>query len=298
MVNHFEPLWQIHYGAQVKWPIDPLDWLEFQICRREACNLMGLPVTDDPRLHILRARGYAGLRRTGESVAEYDIALKSMPHDVRLRLESHRVRGLYYVHFNDFASAAEEYTQAAELSPDDYYIWRLVAIARLANDDVAGYRHACAELVSRCSNTSDPPIAGSIVDSCTAYPDALESLNSLVPIAELSVQVRGPTLLGRTYYRAGNYEQARLNFVEPFVSPAIDRYFLAMTNYRLGDFDEAQRSFAAADAWVKAADEIGKNGKPGPGARNYWGAWTERPQALALQSEARALIFGEGHTGP
>ena len=87
MVDHFEPFWQIHYGAEVRWPIDRLDWLEFQLLHREAHTLLGLPVTDDPRLHILRARGFAGLRRTEESVAEYEIALQSLPHNEQLRLE-------------------------------------------------------------------------------------------------------------------------------------------------------------------------------------------------------------------
>ncbi len=296
MVNHFEPFWQIHYGAQVKWPIDPLDWLEFQLHYREARELLGLPLLDDPRLHILRARGFAGLRLTSESVAEYDIALKFMPHDERLRLESHRVRGLNYVHYGDFEAAAAEYSKAAELSPDDYYIWRLVAIAKFASGDVIGYRQACEELLGRFSETNDPSIAGSVVDTCTAHPDSLASWNTVFPIAELSVQVRGGNLLGRTYYRAANYDMARPNLVEPYVSQPLDRYFLAMTHYRLGNIDEAHRIFAEAEAWVKTADEIGKNGKPGPGVRNYWGAWTERPQALALQREARTLIYGDDQT--
>jgi tetratricopeptide (TPR) repeat protein len=225
-------------------------------------------------------------------LAEYDIALRFMPQDERLRLEAHRVRGLYFVHFGEFQKAVAEYTKAAELSPDDYYIWRLVAIANLASGDIVGHQHACEEMIRRFSHTNDPVVAGSVAETCTAHPESLQDWDTLLPLAELSVQVRGRLLIARTYYRAGNLEQARVNFVEPYLSPPIDRYFLAMAHFRTGHVDDAHRLFAEAEAWVKTADEIGKKGISGPGVRTNWGAWTERPQALALQREAGALIHG------
>src|SRR5207253_6192459 len=69
--------WVMQLGADAVWPVCWWDWLECHLCYREAKVLIdGSPPPDDPRLHVLRARAFAGLGWPEKSVAEYDASLK------------------------------------------------------------------------------------------------------------------------------------------------------------------------------------------------------------------------------
>src|SRR5260370_25827729 len=94
--NQEEKNWIVHLGATADWPIAWWDWLECQLHYREARMLIdGSPPPDDPRLHVLRARAFAGLRWAEKAIPEYDAALKLSPQDPQIRLDSHRNRGYY-----------------------------------------------------------------------------------------------------------------------------------------------------------------------------------------------------------
>src|SRR5262249_46970454 len=91
--------WVFHRGATAFWPVFWLDWLEGQYYYREAKLLIdGAPPPDDPRLHVLRARAFAGLRWPARAVGEYAKALKAWPHVPQIRFEAHVSRAQSCVH--------------------------------------------------------------------------------------------------------------------------------------------------------------------------------------------------------
>jgi Flp pilus assembly protein TadD len=113
------------------------DWVECQLLYREARVLIdGAPPPDDPRLHVLRARSYAGLRWNTEAEVEYAAALKLAPHDPQVRLEAHRNRAYSCVGRRQWSEAAAEFTRASELQPDEVELWKYRTVAHLgAGDD-------------------------------------------------------------------------------------------------------------------------------------------------------------------
>ena len=120
------------------WAICWWEWLECQLYYREAKVLIdGSPPPDDPRLHVLRARAFAGLGWAKKAVPEYDAALKLSPQDPQIRLEMHRTHGVCCTVLRQWREAAAEFAKACELGPEQSNVWRFRAVAHVAAGDLA-----------------------------------------------------------------------------------------------------------------------------------------------------------------
>src|SRR5262249_3640403 len=129
--------WIFHRGATAFWPHFWLDCMEGQYYYREAKLLIdGSPPPDDPRLHVLRARSFAGLRWLTRAEGEYAKALKALPHDPQFRFEAHVNRAQCCVARSQWGQAADEFARASELQPEAAYPWTHRAVAHLAAGDV------------------------------------------------------------------------------------------------------------------------------------------------------------------
>jgi tetratricopeptide (TPR) repeat protein len=288
--------WSITLGATGIWPVSCWDWLECEHYMREVADTLGIePPEVDARSHVLRARAFAGLRRSSNAVDEYDDALRHMPNDIQVQLESHRARALYLVHLKDYRAAADEFGKASALEPDDARLLDAEAITLAATGEMDGYRQACAKMMDRFDSSSDSDAANEVTHACVIRPDALPDMNRLIPLARVAAThyVGSVRMLGSAQYRAGQYreaiesfeEAAKLGRVTPF-----DWYFLAMAHYRLGHADDARRMLANAAAWIDKADHRDPNDLSGSGPS--WGGWDEKVTVPMLRSEAETLVLG------
>jgi serine/threonine protein kinase/tetratricopeptide (TPR) repeat protein len=210
MYQHGPDRWVTSLGATGYWPVSCWDWLECQHYDREARRRLSMETVEDYRLHMLRARGFAGLRMLREADAEYELALKLTPQDVQVRLEAHRNRAYYLVSRKGFRAAAIEFANAGALAPDDSDLWRFQAFAHTASGDLEAYRTACRAMVARFKNTQDCAVAYDVVEACVAHGDSLDDMSQLIPLARLGATwyVGGVRILGAAHCRAGHFEDA------------------------------------------------------------------------------------------
>jgi serine/threonine protein kinase/Flp pilus assembly protein TadD len=283
-----------HLGATACWPIAWWDWLEHQLYYREARALIdGSPPRDDPRLHVLRARAFAGLRWAEKALPEYDAALKLSPQDPQIRLEAHRNRGYYCTGLRHWREAAAEFTKACELAPDDSYLWRFRAVAHVAAGDVAAYRQACTAMVDRFEKTKDRVTAGNALLVCVLRDDSLRDMTRLLPLTRVAAPLWhwGTWARGAALYRAGRYEESVRRFeaaAKMYRPRAWDWSFLAMAHHRLGHAKEARRCLAEAARWI---DEANRQELDDPtSTRPAWGGWHEAVVYPLLLGEAKALL--------
>jgi serine/threonine protein kinase/Flp pilus assembly protein TadD len=286
--------WLNHQGAVAHWPVPWWDWLECQHYYREARLLIdGSAPPDDPRLHVLRARSLAGLRRHAQAEVEYAAASNLCPGDAQVRLEAHRNRGYACVRLRQWGEAAAEFAMASKLQPDDGHLWFFRAVAHLAVEDAGAYRQCCAAMVRHFEKTQNRRAAGNVVCACVLRDDALPDISPLVPLARVGVPAwdGGGQEYGAALYRAGKYDEAVRCFeakARTYRRRAWDWCFLAMAHHRLGHGDAARRCLAEAARWI---DEANREALDDPaGTRPAWGSWDERVVYPLLLREATELL--------
>jgi tetratricopeptide (TPR) repeat protein len=290
--------WIDHRGATAFWPVAWWDWMECQHYYREARLLIdGSPPPDDPRLHALRARAFAGLRWPSRAEVEYAEVLKAWPHDRQIRFEAHVNRAQSLVHLGQWRQAAGEFTRASELQPEVAFLWRHRAIALLAAGDLDGYRQTCASMIQRFEKTTDAKTASNVLMACVLREDALADTAPLLPLARVAAPSWhfGTYARGAAMYRAGRYEESVRCFeaeAKAFRPRAWEWCFLALGHSRLGHADEARRCLAEAVAWIEAADKQELDDLTG--TRPAWGDWDEPVVYPLLVREAEALLSEAG----
>ncbi len=291
--------WPVNEGVG-SWPVRWWDWVECRLFYREARRLIdGSAPPEDPRLHVIRARGFAGLRRTRLAIDEYDAAVSGLPDDAQIRFERCRTRGYYYG-YRDWPQSAREFAQARRLMPDQSLIWNFEAISQLAAGDGDAYRRLCGEMLERFAATQDPRTAQNIVFACVLQSNAVPDPAQLIPGARVAARMHhgNSRVIGAACCRAGQYdeavrqltESARLNLPRSW-----EWCFLAMAHHHLGHTAEAQRCLQSAALWIAEAD------RTTPVDPRHcllaWGGFTERFEFPLLYAEAAALI-GDGNSIP
>jgi tetratricopeptide (TPR) repeat protein len=286
--------WAIHQGAVASWPILWWDWLECQLYYYEASVLIdGSPPPADPRLHVLRARSFAGLRWHAKADVEYTAALKLWPHDPQIRLEAHRNRGYCCAHLGQWVEAAAAFDRASELQPDEVYLWFFRAVAHRAAGEGSAYRQTCVALAERFQKTEDPRTACHVVVTCVLSGDALPDMTRLLKLARVGAGWFhfGASAHGAALYRAGRYDEAVRYFeaeARTYRLRAWDWCFLAMAQHRLGHAGEARRCLAEAARWIDEANHEELDDLTG--TRPAWGIWCEHVMYPLVLREAEELI--------
>jgi tetratricopeptide (TPR) repeat protein len=286
--------WVTHLGAEAAWPIPWFDWLECQLYYREAKVMIdGAPPVDDPRLHVLRARAFAGLRWSEKAAQEYDAALKLNPRDPQVRLEAHRNRGYWCAGLSQWGEAAAEFAKASQLQPDDSYLRRFRAVAHFAAGDADAYRQTCTAMLERFEKTEDRLTAGNVLLACVLRDDTLPDMARLLPLTRVADRNWhwGTWVRGAALYRAGRYEESVRCFetaAKTFRPGAWEWCFLCMAHYRLGHADEARHCLAEAARWIDEANR--HEGSDLSGTRAAWGNWHEPVVYPLLLREAEALL--------
>ncbi len=224
---------------------------------REAFQLIrGSSPPDDFRLHVLRARALAGLRRRGEADHLYSALQKQRPDDAQIQLETHRNRAYLAATRDRWKECAEEFSRASTLRPEDACLWNFRTVAKLAARDANAYRDDCRQMLRKFQQTTDAFSAHQVVTACILREDSLVEMAALIPLAKLAATLHhgNGRMLGAAYYRAGAYSDALRCFEQSArllrPSPA-DLCFLAMTYHRLGRSAEAFRCLKQAEDWIE-----------------------------------------------
>jgi tetratricopeptide (TPR) repeat protein len=285
--------WVTSLGATGYWPVSVWDWLECQLYGHEAQRLLGIESVDDPRLHMLRARAFAGLRRSAKADVEYSIALKLSPDDNQVQLETHRNRAYVHVSQGEFVRAATEFAKASALAPDDSDLWRFQALAHLGAGDFDAYRQVCRGMVARFQDTQDAAVAYDVIDACVLRDESLDDMSQLIPLAEVGSAwyVGAIRVLGAANYRAGRFSEAVRCYQDASNVTRLrarDWEFLAMAHERLGQVAEAHQCLAEAIQWIDEANRQELDDLTG--VSPVWEGWHEAIDVPMLLTEVKALL--------
>jgi hypothetical protein len=185
------------------------------------------------------------------------------------------------------------------------------ALLRLAVNDVAGYRKACADLLKRGGPNPDPDTAQWLAWGCVVVPDAGADPARLLQLAYRAATV-GPRnrdsllLRGAALCRAGKWADA----VEPlsdalaladgpapaavsgrtapqaFDDTAYEMLFLAIAHHHLGHADEARQWLGKALRWMEQAPLP----KTEQGTDNPRYPWVRRVAHETLRREVETLL--------
>jgi serine/threonine protein kinase/predicted Zn-dependent protease len=288
--------WAIRPGGEAVWPVAWWDYLECQLLYGQAKQLIdGAPPPDDARLHVLRARAFAGLDWVEQAASEFDAALRLSPHEPRVLLEAYRNRGKCCVERHQWRDAAAAFGKATELRPEDACLWRFQAVAHFADRNVDAYRETCTSMLERFAQTEDRFVAGNVLLACVLRDDALPDMEQLVPLMRVSDPLWhwGDGVRGAALYRVGRYDECVRCFetAARMCRPrAWDWCFLAMARHRLRDDKEARRCLSEAKRWIDAANHHTEDDPSG--TQPVWGGWHEPVVYSLLLREAEEFVEG------
>jgi hypothetical protein len=150
---------------------------------------------------------------------------------------------------------AEDFAKFLESDPNSQGYRHLHILTLVEAGNTAGVRRACADLLKRFGNTTDPVQAHLVAWYCVLAPDAVADPKAPVGLAEAALaghpgrgRARSEVLktLGAALYRAGRFEQALRRLDESMQTRGDGGdprgfAFLALAHHRLGHRDEAER---------------------------------------------------------
>jgi eukaryotic-like serine/threonine-protein kinase len=181
---------------------------------------------------------------------------------------------------------------------DQPYHWFERAALELAVGDRAAYRLTCQQMLDVLEHNNEPPwllfAAHAFVLHADGAAEAIESLRLAERRAASFPDVFSEHVMGLALYRNGRFAEALARGLANIARNAgwrcevLDRLVVAMSQKRLGRWDEAERSLAQAENW------IGEHVRDRPGGldRGVPQDWKWRDAILMhmLLREARDLI--------
>jgi tetratricopeptide (TPR) repeat protein len=217
-----------------------------------------------------------------------------------------RARIRVYLAFNELDKARSEF--AALRTPDNtqHYDHYQHALICLVMGEAAKYRESCETMLERFGNAEDPMAAGSTAWTCSLGPEAVESYERAIALANKALE-KAPesdqylNSLGAILYRAGRTHEAmdQLSELEQSLenpdtkirySPAYTWYFLAMAHQKAGNEEQAREYLKKANQWT---DEVlANNVHPPAWTRKMTSEllWNRRVTLELLRKEAEALL--------
>jgi eukaryotic-like serine/threonine-protein kinase len=292
-----------------------------------------LAVLDDViRKHPDLAKAWELRGRCCRNNADFLLAIKNFTQAIKLNPREslywfERASNLMMI--GEFKKAIADCSQAIELDKQDVKPWSLrancyaelgqwdkaeadfihadelgdrqedcVAVARMAEDNLAGYDQMCVVLLEKATPTAPETWIGCAVETSTFAPSPGIDPDKIVTLAQRLIQFdpHSPTYmnsLGAALYRAGRFEEAKKQLAEnsksdeaPGVNKAVaicDHLFLAMTCQRLHQSQEARR-------WLdRAAKEIAERPSTILQTHETY-EWQRRVVLQKLQQEATQLL--------
>ncbi len=198
--------------------------------------------------------------------------------------------------WNDADALAEELRNAA---PDNSLSYHMLAPLLVAENDAAGYRRICEQIISRFRNATNPFVADQMAKDCLILPDSGVDLKAAAALADVAI-TKGSNWDAAPYFtcckalaefRLGHYEDAA-----KWAQSAAQGQFphaqaeaeaiIAMSHFKLNRLDQARAALAQCNKLIDEKLPKLEQGDVG-------GDWRDWIIAHALQSEAKQMINGE-----
>jgi tetratricopeptide (TPR) repeat protein len=320
--------WQLgDKDAAGKWHTAAVRWMEKNAAtdeelrrfRAEAAALLGVPDAVSPAappdegdldtlilaaypeaawVHLGRGQVYEGQGESENARAEYRRALDLSARALDQKPGSWGAwarRGSAHAALAQWDKASGDFDKAVALGAGPAVRY-LLALTRVAANDRAGYRQACAGMLERFG-TNDADDADLALWGCVLAPEAVADSAALLLWAR-EVAAGEPksfvrlTALGAALYRAGRPEEAvqRLNEANASYQPADERRiaraytwcFLALAHHRLGHAEEARQ-------WLDRMVRHTEHGREKEGSGAV-APWNRRLTLQLLRREAEELL--------
>jgi Flp pilus assembly protein TadD len=250
-------------------------------------------------LHDLRGRVHAQLGLQDQAEADYVRAQQLGPTDSDFFTHW----GHVHAWKNQWHQAAADFAQALALGDRDDRVSEALALARLQDGDLMGFRQACAEMLHRLSKDDHKRVFYRVVLTSSLVPDALGDSNRAVDLVERTLAANRdalatkakdddlePNWLGVALYRSGRFEEAakRLERAVKENQPILFQYFLAMAHHRVGHAAEARKWLGQAVQNTERTIKLRRATSPDRPSQ-----WEDYVQFQQLRREAEALIEGK-----
>jgi eukaryotic-like serine/threonine-protein kinase len=249
---------------------------ELKRIRREAASLIGLPENS-------MAPPVAGPLNDPSA---YTILIEIEPK----ALWVYGLRGNACAKLKQWDQAAADLARACESPSANMGVWYDQAAARLATNDVEGYRRVRSEILARFAKTQLPAAASHLLYVSVVLPAQPDEAETMIRMGNFAISPdpSNPRIRGAANYRAGKFASAiaDLNASQKvFTRRAWDWLFLAMAHYQLGHVDEARNCLKTAIEWIDLTNHSRVGGLASP-----WVSWAEPVEVEHLLREAKALV--------
>ena len=231
-------------------------------------------------LHHSRLLAERGELDTAKQAYENGVRLLLKPFSVQ---DAHRQQLAFFLEraletaatIDDWKDAAAISGRLVELDAHNPHRRYETALARLANNDIDGYRQVCATMAEDLGSSEDNRVR--IIYTCVPAPDAISEMERLSDWAKdtLKLWPGNARLQGAVAYRRGNFSAAVQYFnrtLEVADPRGWDWLFLAMSHHQLGNREQARFYLDKAANW------------------SDYSHWTERVETEHLRREAIYLI--------
>ncbi|HZN64747.1 MAG TPA: serine/threonine-protein kinase [Tepidisphaeraceae bacterium] len=190
-----------------------------------------------------------------------------------------------------FSEAAAHFAHAVALAPDRVDFQRDLAMARLALDDRAGYRAACARMIELARATQDPAVAQMTALTCVLDAAAVPEWDAVIAMASRAAgRYEGDhRTLVAALFRAGRLDEAlrRPWSKETHYAHIVWEWFIqGLLRHRAGRRDEA---VSILDQKFKMIDYMDQE-MPRDSSSKIWSDWVYHVQCHVLRGEAEAML--------
>jgi WD40 repeat protein/tetratricopeptide (TPR) repeat protein len=210
-------------------------------------------------------------------------------------------RGNAHLALGHFKEAGDDMEKAASIEGVWLTTRFMLVEARALQGDAAGYRRACAALLSDFGTYSP----SNVVWNCCLAPDGVAEGDVLIRLAEQDRSTlagrdlrmgqnaeslaAARTALGAALYRTGKYKEAITVLTEnKDVHGAYDGLFLAMAYHHLGQKERAEKYLNESLDWI---DQYAGDSQKGP-LYTRGAAWNRRQQLRLLGEETAGQVWG------
>jgi serine/threonine protein kinase len=195
--------------------------------------------------------------------------------------------------------AVSNYLEVAEYAPDENAAFDALATLSVQLDDPASYRHWNEAILQKFGEVRDTIDAATLAQDCLILPPSpahLEAITKLADTALAGNSEKGPraysqSVKGLLEYRKGNFMEAKkwlqkaldsTDDMDDWNRPVQAQMALAMTHYKLKEFDEAHAAYTNG---LRMAEE--RMARAGRDLKDTWPSWL---RAHFLMREATALM--------
>jgi serine/threonine protein kinase/tetratricopeptide (TPR) repeat protein len=219
------------------------------------------------------------------------------------RLQTLKDLGSRFSQLGEWAAAAEFYSQAYELTPNDHGLVLSAASPALACGDFELYHHVCSLALEQFVDTEDTLPADRVAKAGLLTAPLAEQLSQFAQLAEVAAE-KGKDhqwayyfqmVRGMAAYRTGDWRGTlewcgRSREIQFAPNDVLNSLFEAMAHHQLGHADEARE---AMDRATKILDDHL------PQLKGNWGSdWGDWLNCTIVRREAEALVNNKSVSTP